>query len=181
MKSKLLCCLVAATLGVAIVAATPATAFRGGFGGGGFRGGRFDGFHGGEFSGLHGAVRGPMFMGRSAFVPGAGHFAHAPSADQHFFVNRADRDDHFRQIGRFDQDDHFRHFNRDDRFFFRNGFFFNRFNNFAFAGAPFTVGFVGLDYGYGYGWPYYGYDGCWQQVWTDYGSQWVNVCDNNAY
>jgi hypothetical protein len=30
-------------------------------------------------------------------------------------------------------------------------------------------------------WPYYGYGGCWQQVWTGYGYQWVNVCNDYGY
>jgi hypothetical protein len=154
MTSKLLCCLAAAILGAALVVATPAMAFRGGFGGGfggGFRGGGFGGFRGG-LGGFHG----PMFMGRSAFVPGTGRFA-APFAGQRFAVNRLN-----------------------SRFFFRNRFFpfRHRFvrNNLFFAGVPFGVG---------WDWPYYGYDygygGCWQQVWTGYGYQWINACYNNGY
>jgi len=132
MKSKFLCCFAAAVLGAALVVATPAMAFRGGFRGGGV-------------SGFRGGFHGPMFMGRSAFVPGAGRFA-AP-----FAVNRLN-----------------------SRFFpFRHRFFRN---NFFFAGVPFGVG---------WDWPYngydYGYGGCWQQVWTGSGYQWVNACSNYGY
>src|SRR5262245_36758619 len=135
MKSRILGCLAAAMLGAAVVAVTPAMAFRGGFGGGGFHGGGFGGFRGGGFGGFHGAFRGPMFMGRSAFIPGAGRFGHAPFAGRHFAANR---------------------FN--NPVFSRNRFFHNRFfpfrhrffrNNFFFVGAPFAVG---------WDWPYYGYD-----------------------
>lgn len=47
------------------------------------------------------------------------------------------------------------------RAFFHNRFH-HRFRNFAFFGA---------DFGYA---AYY--DGCWRNVWTAYGPQWVNVC-----
>ena len=109
-----------------------------------------------------GAFRGGMVTGRSAFFPGAGRFAAAPFAGRRFAVNR------FNNFA-------FRH-----PFFFRNRFFFqhhpfffhhHHFRNFAFFGAPFAVG---------WGWPYY-YDGCWQQVWTGYGYQWVNVCYGYGY
>ena len=98
-----------------------------------------------------------MVMGRSAFVPGAGRFAGVPFAGQRFGVNR------------------FNNFAfRRNAFFFRNRFFFrhhHHFRNFAFVGAGFGLGL----------WPYYGYGGCWQQVWTGYGYQWVNVCNDYGY
>jgi hypothetical protein len=97
-----------------------------------------------------------MFMGRSAFIPGAGRFAAAPFAGRRLAVNRFNNPFFFR-----------------NRFFFRHRFFRN---NFFFVGAPFGVG---------WGWPYYGYDygydGCWRQVWTGYGYQWINICYNYAY
>jgi hypothetical protein len=147
MKSNFLCCLAAAILGAALVAATPALAFRGGFGGGGFHGG-FGGFRGG-FVGFHSAFRGPMIMGRSASVPGAGRFA-APFAGRSFAANR---------------------FN--SRFFpFRHRFFRN---NFFFAGVPFGVGwgwpYYGYDYGYGGCWQqvWTGYGYRWVNACYDYG------------
>jgi hypothetical protein len=96
-----------------------------------------------------------MVTGRSAFVPGAGRFAGAPFAGQRFFGSR------------------FNNFaSRNHHFFFRH----HHFRNFAFFGAPFAVG---------WGWPYYyddaSYGGCWQQAWTGYGWQWVNVCNNYGY
>ena len=59
----------------------------------------------------------------------------------------------------------------DNNFAFRNRFFIrhHHFRNFAFFGAPFAVGY---DYGYG---------GCWQQLWTGYGWQWVNLCNGYGY
>jgi hypothetical protein len=55
-------------------------------------------------------------------------------------------------------------------FFFHNRFFpfRHRFfrNHFFFAGVPFGVGYYG---------------GCWRQVWTGYGYQWVNVCYGYGY
>ena len=53
---------------------------------------------------------------------------------------------------------------RFSRFGFRDHRFFrhDRFNRFAFVGAPF------LDAAY--------YDGCWRRLWTSYGPQLVNVC-----
>ena len=62
--------------------------------------------------------------------------------------------------------------NRFNNFAFRrNAFFFrhhHHFRNFAFVGAGLGLGL----------WPYYGYGGCWQQVWT---GQWVNVCNDYGY
>lgn len=46
------------------------------------------------------------------------------------------------------------------------GFHNRRFHNVVVVGAPF--GFYGAGYGYD--------DGCWRQVWTAYGWQWVNIC-----
>jgi hypothetical protein len=58
--------------------------------------------------------------------------------------------------------------NRFNNFAFRNRFFIrhHHFRNFAFFGVPFAVGYA------------YGYGGCWRQVWTGYGWQWVNVCSD---
>jgi hypothetical protein len=166
MKSKPLAYLSAAVLGAAIATATPAMAFRGGgVGGGGmhFGGGGFGGMHGGfSGGGMHfggampfsgGGFRGGMVTGRSVFVPGAGRFAGAPFAGQRLGFNR------FNNFA----------FQRNP-FFFRN----HHFRNFVFVGAPFA---------WGRGWPYYGYgyNGCWQQVWTGYGYQWVNACYNYGY
>jgi hypothetical protein len=173
MKSKLLGCLSAAVLGTAIAVATPAMAFRGGgmggggFGGmhGGFGGGgiHFGGFGGGgmHFGGMpgggmrFGAMPGRgIFMGRSAFIPGGGRFAAAPFAGRRLAVNR---------------------FN--NPFFFRNRFFFhNRFRHRFFRDNFF---FVGVPFGVGWGWPYY--SGCWRQVWTGYGYQWINACYDYGY
>jgi hypothetical protein len=175
MKSKLLGYLSAAVLGAAIALPTPAMAFRGGggfggmhggFGGGGMHfGGGFGGggmrFGGGGFAG--GGFRGGMVTGRSVFVPGGNRFAAAPFAGQRFAVNR---------FNNFGVRNRFNNFALRDRFFFRH----HHFRNFAFFGAPF--------FGFG-AWPYY-YDyaangGCWRQVWTGYGLQWVNVCNDYGY
>ncbi|HWX14678.1 MAG TPA: hypothetical protein VNY06_07490 [Methylocella sp.] len=167
-KSNILGCLAAATLGAAIVVATPAMAFRGGGGFGGMHGGFGGGgmhFGGGGFGGPHfggGGFRGGMVTGRSVFVPGAGRFAGAPFAGQRFAVNRFNN---------------FAFRNRFNNFAFRNRFFFrhHHFRNFAFFGAPFAVG---------WGWPYsydYGYGECWRQVWTGYGYNWANLCYNYGY
>jgi hypothetical protein len=53
---------------------------------------------------------------------------------------------------------------RFSRFAFRDRRFFrhDRFNRFAFIGAPFLYDTY--------------YDGCWGRAWTPYGPQWVNVC-----
>lgn len=56
---------------------------------------------------------------------------------------------------------------RDD-FAFRHH---HRFRNFAFVGAPF---FDDYDYA-AYG------NGCWQQEWTGYSWQWINVCNDYGY
>jgi hypothetical protein len=60
------------------------------------------------------------------------------------------------------------HFDRDHRFFVRH----HRFRNFAFFGVPFAVG---------YGYDYAAYGGCWRQVWTGYGYQWTNICNDYGY
>jgi hypothetical protein len=62
--------------------------------------------------------------------------------------------------------------NRFNNFAFRNRFFFrhHRFRNFAFFGAGVGLGLRPY---------YYGYDGCWQPVWTGYGYRLVNVCYRN--
>lgn len=54
---------------------------------------------------------------------------------------------------------------RFSRFAFRDRDHFgrHRFHRFAFAGVPFF---------------YAGYDSCWRRVWTPYGPQWVDICNN---
>jgi hypothetical protein len=110
--------LASAALGAALVASSPAAAFRGGgsFGGGGFHGGFGGGsFHGG-FGG--GGFRGGLVTGRSVFVPGGNRFVGAPFAGRHAFVKRR-----FFDEGRRDRlEDRFRH----------RRFFVNRFDSFAF-------------------------------------------------
>ncbi len=49
---------------------------------------------------------------------------------------------------------------------FRHRVFHHRFHRFVFVGAPFL---------------YAGYDSCWRRVWTDFGLQWVNVCNDYGY
>jgi hypothetical protein len=155
MKSKSLAYHSAAALGAAITIATPAMAFHGGggFGGGGMH------FGGGGFGG------GGMHFGG---VPGGGmHFGGMPNrgmvTGRSAFVPGAGR-----FAGRFGV-------NRFNNFAFRrNAFFFrhhHHFHNFAFVGAGLGLGL----------WPYYGYGGCWQQVWTGYEYQWVNVCNDYGY
>jgi len=123
-----------------------------------FRGGvGFGGMHGGFGGGMHfsGMASRGMIMGRSAFVPGAGRFAPSPFAGRRFAGDRSNN------------------FALRDPFSLRNRFFFRhhpRFRNFALL--------AGLD------WPYYypyAYDGCWQQVWTEYGGQWVDACYGYGY
>jgi hypothetical protein len=152
MKTKLLGCLAATAMAAAIVAATPAMAFRGGggFGVGGFHGG----FGGGGFGG--GGFRGGMVTGRSVFVPGGNRFVGAPFAGRHAFVNRRFSDE--RRRDRFEDrvEDRFRH----------RRFFVNRFDNFAFFGVPFAYDYAA-----------YGND-CWR--WDSW--QWINICyDNGGY
>jgi hypothetical protein len=144
--------LASAALGAALVASSPAAAFRGGgsFGGGGFHGGFGGGsFHGGFGGGMPG---GRMFTGRSVFVPGGNRFVGAPFAGRHAFVNRR-----FFDEGRRDRfEDRFRH-----RHFFVNGF-----DSFAFFGLPFAYDYAA-----------YG-NGCWR--WD--GWQWINICyDYGSY
>jgi hypothetical protein len=66
-------------------------------------------------------------------------------------------------IGRFDH--RFHHFDRDDPVFFWH----HRFRDFAFFGVPFAAGY---DYGYG---------ACFRPIWTGYGYQWTNVCNEYGY
>ena len=105
----------------------------GGFGGHGF-GGRGFGSHGfrSSFASLDGRGVHPGFNGTRRF------------ADRGFF----DRGNHD-GFGRFDRDDRSRRLDRDDRFFFRH----NVFVGFDFA----AFGFPGWsDWGYPYGYGYYG-------------------------
>ena len=166
MKSKLFGCLSAALLGAALALPTPAMAFRGGggFGGGGMH------FGGGGFGG------GGMHFGGGGFGGGGMHFGGMPGGGMRFggMPGRGmvmGRSALVPGAGRFATTPFAgRRFgvNRFNNFAFRrNAFFFrhhHHFRNFAFAGA-------GLGLGYGYG-------GCWQQVWTGYGYQWVNVCND---
>jgi hypothetical protein len=154
MKSKLLGCLSAAVLGTAIAIATPAMAFRGGgFGGmhGGFGGG---GMHFGGMPG--GGMRFGAMPGRGMFM---GRSAFIPGAGRFAAAPFAGRR---LAVNRFNNPFFFR-----NRFFFRHRFFRD---NFFFVGVPFGVG---------WGWPYY--SGCWRQVWTGYGYQWINVCYDYGY
>ena len=132
MISKLVSCVVAGALGASVALTAPALARGGGFGGGG-------GMHGGGMAaGMHagGMGGGAHFggMGRGMGFAG-GRFAGA----------------HFAHPG-------FSRFAFRDHRFFRH----DRFNRFAFIGAPFLY----ANY----------YDGCWRRAWTPYGVQWVNVC-----
>jgi hypothetical protein len=78
------------------------------------------------------------------------------------------------------------------------GFAASRFAGTRFAGAPFAHDGFGHFGHFGHfhhgffhhrrfaffvGGPYYdyGYDSCYQQVWTAYGLQWVNVCGGYGY
>jgi len=113
--------------------------------GGGMGGGaRFGGMGGGMRFGAVGA--GPRFGGVGPHFSGA-RFASAPFASRAAFAPR--------------------------HVAFRNSFHhrfvhnrFNRFNRFAFIGAPFAYAY---------------YDSCWRRVWTPYGLQLVNVCGDYYY
>ena len=116
MNNKAVSGLAVTALGTALVLATPAAAFRGGFGGfGGMHGGmHMGGMHmGGMHMGGMGfgrpAFHGGMFAGRSAFIPGGNRFVRGPFARHAFF-------------------------HRFNRFGFRR----HRFRNFAVFGAPFA-------------------------------------------
>jgi hypothetical protein len=145
MISKLVSCFVAGALGATVALTSPALARGGGFGGGGMHGGgvggggmHVGGMGGGmHFGGMGGGMRfggmgGGMRFAGSRFA--GGHFAHPGFSPR--FSRFAFRDHRF-----------FRH---------------NRFNRFAFVGAPFLYASY--------------YDGCWRTAWTPYGLQWVNVC-----
>jgi hypothetical protein len=205
MKHKILNGLLATALGVSLAVTAPAFAFHGGGGGmgaatsagwgrplwrdggghfGGMGGGHFGGMGGGmhfggvgggmHFGGVGGGMRfggmggGPRFGGMGggprfgAFGGGArfggarfatARFAGAPFAAHAAFAPR------FSSFA-------FRH-NAFHHAFFRHRF--HRFNRFAFVGVPFAY----ASYGY--------YDGCWRNVWTAYGPQWVNVCGDYWY
>ena len=52
--------------------------------------------------------------------------------------------------------------------FFHHGLFHHRFHRFAFFfGAPYYAD--------------YGYDSCWQRVWTGRGPRWIYVCGDYGY
>lgn len=159
MKSKLLGYLSVAVLGAAIALPTPAMAFRGGGGFGGMHGG----FGGGGMHFGGGFGGGGMRFGGGGFA-GSG-FRGGMVTGRSAFVPRAGR---FAGAPFASQRFGVNKFNN---FAFRNRFFIrhHHFRNFAFFGAPFAVGY---DYGYG---------GCWQQLWTGYGWQWVNICNGYGY
>jgi len=74
MTRKILCALTAvAALGIAALAPTSTSAFRGGGGGSHGGGGFHGGFHGG------GGFRGGFHGGHASFARGPGHFGHAPA------------------------------------------------------------------------------------------------------
>jgi len=148
MNNKLLNCLTAGMLVTALALASPALA-RGGGGGGGGHGGGFGG-GGGHFGGggMHsGGMGGGMHSGGAQF--GGGRFAGAQFAHPGFAPR-------FAHAG------------------FSPGFsrgafhhrFHNRFNRFAFVGAPYA---------------YASYDSCYRRVWTAYGLRWVDVCGYGGY
>jgi hypothetical protein len=133
MVTKLVSCFVAGALGATVAVASPAWA-RGGGGGGMHGGGMGGAMHaGGMAGGMHfGAMGGGMRFGGSSFA--GAHFVHAGFSPR------------------------FSRFGFRDHRFFRH----NRFNRFAFVGAPFLYAAY--------------YDGCWRTAWTPYGPQWINAC-----
>jgi hypothetical protein len=157
MNNKAVSGLAVTALGTALVLATPAAAFRGGFGGfGGMHGGmhmggmhmggmhmggmHMGGMHMGGMpgGGMHFARPGGMFAGRSVFVPGGNRFVRGPFARPVFA-------------------------HRFNRFAFRH----HRFHRFAFVGAP----LIYASYA----------SGCWRRAWTPYGWEWINVCYGYGY
>jgi hypothetical protein len=157
MKSKLLGCLCAAVLAAVSALPTPAMAFRGG----------------GGFGGMHGGFGGGGMHFGGGFGGGGMHFGGFPGGGFHggmvtgrsAFVPGAGRFAGASFAGQRFSGNRFNNFAFQNRIFFRH----NHFRNFAFFGAPFAVGY---DYGYG---------GCWQQVWTNYGWQGVNLCNGYGY
>jgi hypothetical protein len=157
MNGRIVGCLSAAVLGAAISLPNPAMAFRGGGGFGGMHGGFGGGgmhFGGGGFRG------GGMHFGGGSFRGGmiTGRSVFVPGGNRFVGAPFAGR----RFVG-----------NRFNNFAFRrNAFFFrhHHFRNFAFVGGPFFYDNAA----------YYG-NYCWQQSWTPYGWQWVNVCYSYGY
>jgi len=163
MNNKILSCLMAGALGTALALASPALAFRGGGGGGGGGGGMHAGGMGG---GMHaGGMGGGM---HAAGIGGGAHFG-AMSGGAHFGAMSGGT--HF-SGSRFASTPFAAHAAispRFSRFAFRDGFhhrFHHRFHRFAFVGAPLVFA---------------AYDSCWRKVWTPYGLQWINVCDDYGY
>ena len=115
-----------------------------------------DGGHaGGMGGGMHGGMGGGMHVGG---MGGGMHFGGMGSG-AHFSGSRF-AGAHFAHAG-FSP--------RFSRVAFQNHrfFFHNRFHRFAFVGAPFAYAAA--------------YDSCWRRMWTPYGWQWVNVCDDFGY
>src|SRR5713101_8750183 len=164
MNNKLLSCLIAGALATTLALASPALA-RGGGGGGG-HGGGFGGGHGGGFGGGHfggggmhvGGMGGGMHVGamgggmRFGGMSAGPRFSGARFAGAPFAAHAAlsPRFSHAAFSPRF------------SRFAFHHRFH-HRFNRFAFVGVPFA---------------YAAYDSCWSRVWTPYGPQWVNLCND---
>jgi hypothetical protein len=165
MNSKLTSGLLAAAVGAASAATTPASAFI-----------RFP-------SGMH--FGGGMFAGRSVFTPGLNRAftpgvnraftpgvnrAFTPGVNRAFTpgVNRAFTPGVNRFVpGAFSNGHPFA--NRFHAFPFDHRFAFHHrhFRNFAFFGYPFAYDS--------------GYDGCWRQIATPYGWQWRNICYDYGY
>jgi hypothetical protein len=121
MKSNLVGCLAATALGAAIVATTPAVAFRGGGGFGGMSGGGMR-FHPMPFGGRFGGFGDRTFTRQNVFSPGGRRFVGVPLAGRDVFANR------------------FHHFPFGRQFAFRHH---RHFRDFAFLGVPYAS-----DYGY---------------------------------
>ena len=144
MKSKLVGRLVATALGAAIVATTPAMAFRGGGGFGGMHGGGMH-FRPMTFGGGFGSFRGGMFAGPGVFAPGGHRFVGVPFTRRDNFADR------------------FHHFPFERHFAFRHH---HHFRDFALFGVPYAN-----DYGYDgcwrQTWTPYGWS--WRNICYDYG------------
>ncbi len=154
MKGKLITSFTAMTLGVATIGITPVAARS--FGGGGMH-------FGGSAMHFGGGFAGPRISRGCVGRFGNGAFQRPMVAGRSIFTPGGNRFGSALAPGRAAFARRFHDFD------FRHH---HHFRNFAFLGAPF-------EFGYGlYG---YGYDGCWRQVWTAYGYQWVNVCYDYAY
>ncbi len=164
MQRRLTTSFTAMAIGVATIGTTPVAAR--GFGGGGMHfGGSAMRFGGGGFGAPHfgGNFAGPRIS--SGFVGrlGNGPFQRPMFAGRSVFAPGGNRFGSALVPGRATLATRFHDFR------FRHH---HHFRNFAFLGAPF---------GFGYGLYGYGYDGCWRQLWTAYGYQWVSVCYDYPY